>query len=424
MARQGNALDADVQRLLDRLKVTPEQLFHGHGGPASHAVSGVGEARETGGRLVRPSRFGSLFTGLWEIDLDAFDTALASSLDALGIGYCYMMRRQGKLVHARSSGWAQLPGDGQVGWFFHVPMAIASPTKLITAIAVVRLLRSLGIAAASPIGAYLPAYWNAPASTRALTFDNLLRHESGLATSFGDSTQPGPNDFFAARDQARAGPAGSGPWPYNYKNANYVILRVLVATLQRIPDASFAFPQVPTLFGASIDTTDESWWDVVTAQAYASYVNENIFAPAGVDPRFFFPAENAAKAYATPPAGIGSQVVNDATNAGPRGWHLSIAELMDVLGEFRRGGSMMAPWQAEQLMASGYGLDAPLATQAGPVYRKGGRSTWNTQGMDSAIYLMPGGIEFAIFTNSWDGTQGGHLGNIPTLITNSVRFIL
>ena len=84
----------------------------------------------------------------------------------------------------------------------------------------------------------------------------------------------------------------------------------------------------------------------------------------------------------------------------------------------------MEKWRAQQVLSNGYGLDLALTTNSGQVYTKGGRKLAGSQGIDSAIYLMPGDVAFAIYVNSWDGTPGGHLAGIPALIQSSVEFVL
>jgi hypothetical protein len=90
--------------------------------------------------LVRPSKTWLPFTSLWRINLDTLNQGLRSTLDPLLVGYCYMIRRKGKIVHLHSTGWAQLPGEGQIGWGLHIPMNVASVSKFVTAIATIRLL--------------------------------------------------------------------------------------------------------------------------------------------------------------------------------------------------------------------------------------------------------------------------------------------
>jgi hypothetical protein len=97
--------------------------------------------------------------------------------------------------------------------------------------------------------------------------------------------------------------------------------------------------------------------------------------------------------------------------------------LTRLLGEFRRGGSILSHWWAERLLSNSYGLDLKIATNAGPVYYKGGRTLLSGQAMDSAIYLMPNDVEFAIFVNSRPSTTAtapSHLDPILDLIRDNL----
>jgi hypothetical protein len=386
MTQQGSDWDAHVRRILDSLKVTPERLLDFHQSVARDAVSTVDRIIPD---LIRPSKTRWVFTQLWWINLDTFDQRLRTTLDPLCVSYCYIDEAKGKFVYLRAPGWAQLPNDGFVGWGFHVPMNVASVSKFVTAIATVRLLRSSNILLTTPIAGFLPQYWTTGTGVGAITFHDLLGHESGLGGSLNTGAVPNTNsglgDFATARDQIRRGSTGTGT--YDYKNTNFAILRVLFATLTGTLDP--AFEALPF-----IGISDDVFWDFVSAMAYCNYVNAAVFVPASINPREFKAEDIAAKGYGTPAAAPGSRVENDVANAGASGWHLSVGELIKLLGEFRHGGSIMAPWRAERLLSNLYGLDSPeIATKAGPVYRKGGRWFSATgQTMDSAIYLMPNGM--------------------------------
>ena len=327
-----------------------------------------------------------------------------------------MMKRKGKPVYFRSSGWAQLPDDGFVGWGLHVPMNIGSVSKVVTAVATVRLLRELNISLKTPIADFLPQYWPTGPGVDAITFHDLLRHRSGLGglLNFGGTFSSGPGDFAYAKAQIALGNLGTGK--YDYKNINFAILRVLFATLTGTRGSTS---------GPSPPISNDTFWDFTSATAYCNYVNDMVFAASDILPREFKADVIAAKAYGTPPAAPGSRVEDDIANAGPTGWHLSVGELTRLLGEFRRGGSIMSPWRAERLLSNLYGLDDPaIATNAGPVYRKGGRTVLGMQTMDSAIYLMPNDVEFAIFVNSGPGTTPdapSYLDDIPKLIQDSIE---
>src|SRR5438105_15729700 len=144
MTQRGSDQDAQVGRIFDALKVTPERLLDFHQNVGRDAVFTV--ADKINPDLIPPSKIPRPFTWLWRINLDTFDQRLRTTLDPKSVGYCYMMKRKGKLVYLRPSGWAQLPligdvDDGSVGWGPHVPMNVGSVSKFVTAVATIRLLR-------------------------------------------------------------------------------------------------------------------------------------------------------------------------------------------------------------------------------------------------------------------------------------------
>jgi hypothetical protein len=410
MDRPASELSPEIRAVLDRLKLTPQHFLDFEKTGRADLLTPLREIEWQ--VTARPSPLWP-FTSLWWINLDTLDRGLRSTLDPLGIGYCYMIRCRNQFVHFASSGWAQLPDDGQVPWLFHIPMNIASVSKFVTAIATVRLLRDLKLPPTAPIIHHLPQYWSFGPGVGAITFEDLMRHESGLGGSLTDS---GPVTFAAAKDQVAIGSSGRGAGTYSYKNINFTLLRVLFATLTGAVGPRFRWPE---LFGISADT----FWDFASISTYIQYVNDALFAAAMIDWRDFTAPENAARAYATPPAKPGWADGDTSAGAGASGWYLGAGELIRLLAEFRRSGSIMAQWRARKLMANRYGLDDPVNTKAGLVHYKGGRWGAGPQVHDSAIFVMPGDAELVAFTNSWDGTGPGHLGKIPQLIQDSVEFI-
>ena len=121
---------------------------------------------------------------------------------------------QGSFVHGNSRLFAQLPprdgdaDDGSVSWGFDVPMNICSISKFITAIAMVRLLARHGdLEPSERIGNYLPQYWEPSPEVRALTFHDLMRHESGLGDGYDGS---GAGNFAAPKPLSKQSTTGAG----------------------------------------------------------------------------------------------------------------------------------------------------------------------------------------------------------------------
>ena len=401
-------LDPQVRETFDRLKVTPQQFLDYERGLTDAHVTPVDEVHW---KARRERAWLWPLSYLWRIDLHAVDRGLRFGLRDTCVGYCYILRQKGKLIHFASSGWAQLPGDGHVPWLFHIPMNVASVSKFVTAVGLIRLLRELNIPVTRAVAGYLPNYWSRGTGIGSITFENLLRHEAGLGTGL---SVPGNADFATAKAHIMRGSSGTGT--YQYMNSNFTILRVLFATLTGALAPGFFWPG---LYGISNDL----FWDFSSIRAYSNYVNDGVLWPAISDSRGFQFPENGAKAYATPPIPPGWAEGDASFSAGASGWYLSVGDLSYLLNELRRGGSIMASSRAREMLARMYGLDQPIGTKAGPVYYKGGRWGDGPKVHDSAIFMMPGEVELAVFVNAWDGTDPGHLGFIPKLLQDSVKFI-
>jgi CubicO group peptidase (beta-lactamase class C family) len=400
MSLQAADRHEEIGQILDRLGATPQQLLdHKHSVARQSAFINVDEAVWT---VTKPSKAWLPFAFLWKLNLEKLNRDLRATLDALGIGYCYMIKRKGKIVHLGASGWAQLPDDGDIRWLFHVAMNIASVSKFITAIATVRLLRDLNIPVTTPIQGYLPQYWTFGPGVGAITFADLMRHESGLGGTLNPpgGFDPGPVTFETAKEEVERGSTGRGAGTSDYKNLNFTLLRIMFATLTGAVSPGFSFAQLPFFGALFADVVDNDFWDFASFTAYSNYVNDVVFTTAGITARGFDFPEVAAKAYATPAAVPGWIDGDTSAGAGTSGWYLSIGDLMWVLGEFRRGGAIMGTKRARNMLARLYGIDEAIATNAGPVYRKNGRWGAGSQVHDSAIYLMPGDAELAIFVNS------------------------
>jgi hypothetical protein len=433
MTSSVNDDDEQVSRVLDQLGITPEYLRglpHDFGREAVSTIDTIEVTRT-------PSKF-RWPVGLWRIDVDQFNQDLEASLDlsplgGLPVGYCYMIRRKGRIIHSRSKGWAQLPddpeaGEGSVAWDPDVPMNVASVSKFVTAIAIVKLLQSKDppISVDTPIAQFLPQYWTTGPGIGAITFRDLLRHEAGLGTGLTNpdgTPSTGVGNFAEARAQVGMGTNTNGSWTgkYLYRNVNYAILRVLFATVSGTVGTAATAPSWLAAFGI----TDDTLWDAISTVVYCNYARDFVFAPVGIDRDDLKALDNSALAYGTPP-----QARGESTEAlgfsGPTGWHLSVNELMRLLEGFRAG-SIISRRRAQQSLSDMHGLDLPITKDPGTtVYNKGGLvgigSAPNQKGYASMICLMPDEVDFAILMNSWDGVPGGHLRIIPGLIQNSMKF--
>jgi hypothetical protein len=244
----------DVQwvRALGGLRITPQRFLDAQQNIGRPALSTTDKIAPI---LIRPRPGVLPFTALWEIDLDVLNNKLRTTLDPLGVGYCYLITRGRTIMHHRTFGWAQLDKDGDVGWSLNTPMNVASVSKFVTAIAIVRLLSEAKIAVKTPIAGFLPQYWTQGSGVSRITFHDLLRHESGLGKGI---SKQGTGTFAEARTEIGTGSTATGT--YDYKNVNFAILRILFATLTGTLSPSDTVPEF-------LGVTNDVAWDVLSASA-------------------------------------------------------------------------------------------------------------------------------------------------------------
>jgi len=355
-----------------------------------------GQERDSGGLEIRPIPAEPVpppGASRPHLDVELFCSTLDALFQNNVQGYELRVRRHGQTICTHQYGWAQRPEDSGFGWNPSRRQHVASVSKFITAMGLAHMLDAQGISFDTPIIDYLPDYWVKGPNIEDITFADLMNHISG----FHGSTS-GNSNYIAMRARVGAGVAASdvGNWATaDYQNMNFGLCRVLMAVLGGYIDKS-------ATFGNDSDVI----WNWVSVVAYAIYINHNIFAPAGVTNASLSNSADSARAYAWDDTGQGYDSGNLTGETGGAGWHLSADEILDVVGEFRRGGTIFTPQRAIELMNLSYGLNSPpggFPSDAGPVYYKMGR-WWNGdpdhQAEQSLIMVVPEDIEIAVLVNS------------------------
>ena len=293
----------------------------------------------------------------------ALDAALTNSV----VGYVMQLRQHGTAIQARQQNGAKIPPDGSQSWTADVRMHIASCSKIVTAIAMTKVLNDNGISPDTPIISYLPSYWDFGLNVEEITFKHLMTHTSGF------NTGRSPGDFWTIKSAVAAGVNDHGRHAtdndlgyYRYENMNFGICRILMAVITGVISADYKFPPPPD------DANDRSW-DFVTTNAYAKYVRDHIFAPAGVTgPTLGHPPRTLSRIRSRQAAAMAG-ISGDLTSVcGGEGWHMSANELLDVMGAFRRDGNILSTQQAQAMLAAGFGIDLTCSTPLGPLYGKNG----------------------------------------------------
>jgi hypothetical protein len=80
---------------------------------------------------------------------------------------------------------------------------------------------------------------------------------------------------------------------------------------------------------------------------------------------------------------------------------MSVDELLNVMGTFRRSGSIMSPSDAETLLDDGFGIDWTVTTSLGTCYAKNGMWSDGSGHKERSIaFYLPGEMELVLLVNS------------------------
>jgi CubicO group peptidase (beta-lactamase class C family) len=340
------------------------------------------------------------------LDVPAFGAALHDALQDGVAGYSAELRQHGQAIFNRNWLSAKRPQDGNENWTSDVQLHVASVCKLITAMAMTVLMAERGVSPDAQIIDYLPDYWAKGPNIEYIVFRNLFNHTSGIFR------KEDAFDFLTMESVIASGisldpNAQHHLGGYQYHNLNYGLFRILLTVMNGNISKSATF----NILG--IDLNDLVW-DVVTIDGYSNFVQARIFRPSGVSGATLDHPAAAGLAYKEPgDTEHGWNSGNLEEICGSDGWHVSVNQLLDVMGEFRRGGNIVPAEAAQAMLVNGFGVDPlvnppytnpipfGLLTPAGEVYCK--PSTWYDgigREEQALVYFLPQDMELAILANS------------------------
>lgn len=326
---------------------------------------------------------------IYELNIRGFIDALESALTNSTAGYSLRLNLNGSTIASVDWNWAHEPQDASESWTPDVRMHVASLSKIITAIAMTKLLNDKGMSYDTAIIDYLPGYWSKGPSVNKITFRQLMTHTSGLA--YGDTSSRSDYEFM--KEQVAAGTAHLGQ--YSYQNMNFGLCRILISTINGNIPVDWSFTLWP-------DPNFNDWvWDLVTLLAYQWYVNAYVFSPGNVAGPTLYHEPPDALAYNFPVSGNGWNSGDLTTMAGGAGWHLSVDEFLTVMATFRRSGAIMSQADAQTLLDDGFGIDWTVTTRLGTYYAKNGMwSDGSGHKEQSVAFYLPREMELVLLVNS------------------------
>jgi len=317
------------------------------------------------------------------LDIDEFGPALHAKLSPYVNGYAWQIRKHGKPMHTGLWGWARAPANGSQGWTLDTRMHIASVSKLMTAMAMAHKLRGANRDVTERIRFYLPDYWTRGAQIDDLTFRHLLNHTTGFRVPGSDT------DFSTMKSKVAQGVAGTFG-KYGYENMNFALCRILIPVLHGWINKS-------DTHGSATDHI----WDVRSTLRFREYCNTFVFGPSGVSEVGFEPGPTDALAYDSGGTKSGWNSGDLQTVCGGAGFRMSVNEVLDVMGTFRRSGKILPTSEVQPFLDKMLGIDQRIDTAAGRLYNKNG--AWgpgDSRLEQSVAYFLPEDMELCLFVNS------------------------
>jgi CubicO group peptidase (beta-lactamase class C family) len=284
-------------------------------------------------------------------------------------------------------------------------MHVASLSKMITAVLMTKVLDDHKISYDTPISGYLPAYWKPLGrNVDTITFRELLTQKSGFVTH-----STGSSDFLFMKDKVLDGVDPAAIGTYKYENMNFGLCRILIAVIMGAIDRD-------TIFSESND----AMWDFVTIFAYARYSAQYVFDPSGVNDAILSHPADGVLGYDFPTDGHGWNSGDLTSQAGGAGWHLTVNDMLNVMGTVRRAGTILSKDKAQDMLEARFGIDGVQTTPLGKTYCKDGffankfKTTVDQKAEQGFACYLPQDIELVVLANSpraaGSKALGGHGG--------------
>jgi CubicO group peptidase (beta-lactamase class C family) len=291
-------------------------------------------------------------------------------------GYAFAVLHQGKVVAEGAEGWARAPWqpkDPNVKWTLEKPMGIASVSKTVTAVALLKLWeeRDKKFSLDGPFWPHIKAICpRANPSVKKVTIRQLLQHKSGFKQVDECNS---PKDVQKLLEEPLEHKPGTNR---AYDNNNYYIARLVLEQIGKVQ--------------------------------YTAYVKEHVLRPTGITRmETHFDAHQPTCGYGK--AGSkrpGFPFDWDCTKtAGPAGWYASIRDMSQFLIGLREN-KVLSPTTTKMMYHDLLGWDISY-----PGWEKNGGWFWDegkapksrAGGLRSSLYHFPDDVDAVMFINSEGG---------------------
>ena len=302
-------------------------------------------------------------------------------------GYQCVVVDHGKVVVALADGWARAPwekADPAVKMTVNMPIALASVSKTITAVAILRLCEecagtSRQFSLDEPFWPHLSGIFpDANEDVKKITIRQLLRHQSGFTNDFGDNT--------AAIKKLLASSPPHPPGTFSkYLNAHYGIINLLIEQLSGMDCPNYVKTHVLAPMG--ITDMDTVYHDQPAMCVYAKLGNQDF--------------------------GDGYYHIKNAAYSGINGWYGSAVDLERFLEGIRQN-RVLTQATTKMMLQQNLGWDF-----GNPWYKGGMAPGPNGRVIHTDIYYFTDDVEAVILLNC---EEPPHLGALPIKAWKEARY--
>ena len=293
---------------------------------------------------------------------------ICSTVSGKAVGYVCEVGQ----VRPVFGGQARTTTDGSLDMVPHLVTNMASVSKTITAVAIIKMLASKGLNVDTKISSYIYSEWSKGQNISQLTFRNLLTHTSGLAQA---GNCGGNVNYAGLKTMIAGGVSAANVGQPSYGNCNFALIRELMLVLS----------------GASLKP-DGDQRASQSASAYIAYVNANVLQPVGVPTSACKPPSgtNDVLSYKSPAGSTAGTDWGDWTlSCGGGGWVLSANDIFKLTNDIATGSTLLTATQRKGMIQGNLGWDSavrndcpnPNVCKNGSLIDNSGRRVWTYAGV-------------------------------------------
>ena len=279
------------------------------------------------------------------ISLSKFQSGISSRLNGGVVGYVgYVGMSPFDFFDAGLARTTTDPPSLQI--FLTQSINVASLSKVLTTIGVLKSLAAHGLTLDTKIEPYLYADWTKGPNIDTITFRDLLTHRSG----FRGPPPNGPCGQFTIyselKNQIALGVTLADKAAASYNNCNFGIFREMLPFMEEWPGVAL-YP---------LKTDSERAAD--SAAFYIYYMNLKVFRVIGIHADCKPPNVDHILSYPFPPGATPGDDFGDFTlKCGAGGWQLSVADMHTLLFNIIRGDELLSSGEKKRMFDDHLGWD-------------------------------------------------------------------